>query len=186
METTQTHTRATTSHCLCGVIVYEDANAYVRALNMYLHLVVHLRREVPFHFSWWSFDQLLDAPTAEQARQSVAKADLVVFSAKPAANWPRSFKAWLESWALPQRKRLGAIGALLTSAAGAKTGERGRLTYLKKVATRLHVDFLSAKNTPLWRSAKDDSTKRPTTGSPRNLVAAPDPAAASPYYGING
>lgn len=186
MEITQTHSRAKVATPLSGLIVYENALAYVRALNMYLHLVVHLRREIPFQFTWCSFDELRNAQAAEKARITAASADLVVFAAKPAENWPHELRTWLESWTQPRQKRFGAIGALLTPADRKSNEDCGRQTYLKALAARMGVDFLTAKTEPMPAIADRMEAEPYKVHDFPVIAAAAHQPNASPYYGING
>lgn len=172
---------------LSGVLLYENRDAYARALDLYAYLAFKIAKEIPLDFSWWEFSMLNNKPEAEAARAAVGVADLVIVAAHPAADWSREFKLWVESWTLPKQKRLSAVGALLTPTDSYPNGICGRHAYLQYVAASLEVEFLTAAADPTASLMKAKLESGATIAEPEfepmNVVDRPD---YSPYCGING
>jgi hypothetical protein len=172
---------------LCGVLLYEDREAQARALNLYAYLATEVAREIPLEFSWWAFPTLHDTTHARAARNAIATADVVIVAAKAAADWPREFKIWVESWALPKSKRLSALGALLSPGEAGGAAVCGRHAYLQYVAARQQLDFLAAAPDATTQMMK---TKLGLSSAPNAAQIGPDDIpdhpVYSPYCGING
>jgi hypothetical protein len=185
--TTEMITSDETDRPLCGVLLYENREAYARALDMYAYLAVVVSQEIPLQFSWWAFSMLHDAQHAAAARIAVAGADVVIVSAKPAADWSAGFKHWIESWQLPKAKRLSALGALLSPPQPVVAHQCGRQTYLQHVAARMGLDFLSVAGAAETAVKK---VKMRFVASEASAEQEPSPVAKRPDYcsfgGVNG
>jgi hypothetical protein len=173
---------------LSGILMYENREAYARALNLYAHLAIEVAREIPLHFSWWAFATLRDRANAAVISNAVAEADLVIIAAQPGTDWPVEFKRWVDSWTLPAAKRLSALGALFAPTHLEFAGVCGRQTYLQHGAARWQLDFLTATSEPTGELMKNKlglvaATTMDFETEPMNVTDRP---AYSPYCGING
>jgi hypothetical protein len=172
---------------LCGVLMYEDRDAHARALNLYAHLAIEVAKDIPIEFTWWAMPVLQSPKHAAAAHAAVQLADMVIIAARPGADWPPAFKAWIDSWALPAEKKLGALGALFLPASNGSKGMSGRHVYLQYIAAKLNLDFLAApaESTAGILKSKLGLSPAAKPGAPE-VYQTPDRPDYSPYCGING
>ena len=99
---------------------------------------------------------LLDqSAEARKAAERAARADLIVFSLSAAGDLPEGVKLWIESWLGKRGEREGALVGLVE-------GERGlggvaclKEIYLRHVAHRAGMDYVSHAPPTNWRGIPD-------------------------------
>ena len=129
---------------VCAVVVaYEDTATRDRAVLLCDHLVNKLWDDLDFELSWWKFDFLRDPQIAAEAAAAAGKADMVVFSAHAAQEFPPTVKTWVESWVANRDGRDSALVALIGMEEDLTKGTSPIHIYLRDVAHRAKMDYLS-------------------------------------------
>jgi len=136
--------RRSDSAAVCSVVVtYEDTTTRDRAISICDHLVHKLWEDCEFEFSWWRFDYLRDPEIAVAAVAAANGADLIIFSAHAVQELPRAVKAWIETWLVKRENRESALVALIGTAPELMQGVSPTHIYLRDVAHRAKMDFLT-------------------------------------------
>jgi hypothetical protein len=125
------------------VVVYEDAAAREQAVDFCDQLVNRFWAGFEFDVNWWSFDLLQNEPTARAAAEKAAQADLVILSAPRQEDFPASVKGWIESWLRRRGDREGILAGLVDRGVGASGRETPKHHYLRQVAHRGAMDYLT-------------------------------------------
>jgi hypothetical protein len=126
-----------------GVVVYEDTQTRDRAVQLCDRLVHRFWTDLAIDFTWWRFDYLRDDKLARLATEEVSGADMVVFSARGEQNLPIGVQSWIGGWSPRQRNRPAALVALIGLDGDRARGITPVHTYLRNVAQRVHMDFLT-------------------------------------------
>ena len=126
------------------VVVCEDAAIHAHALRLCDQLMMAYWTEVEFEFNWWLFASLSDPQKALAAVRAAADANMIVFAAHPEGDLPEPVKAWVESWLTVRGEREGALIGLVREADGTKSSASPKHAYLREIAHRAKLDFLSA------------------------------------------
>ena len=94
---------------------------------------------------WVQFNALAQDDGARELAQCACAADLVVFAARRAGEWPDEIKRWIENWIPERGEREGAIVGILMSDAPSGPVEIASLKeiYLRNAAHRAGMDYLS-------------------------------------------
>jgi hypothetical protein len=98
---------------------------------------------VEFEFKWWQFAGLADAENALAAASAAADADMILFATHPEGELPGTVKSWIEVWLDKRGAREGSLIGLTGKAAETKGRATGKHIYLREVAHRAKMDFLS-------------------------------------------
>lgn len=125
------------------VAVYEDPAARERAVGFCDQLVARFWARFEFDVSWWSFALLEEAESAKEAAAKAARADLIVFSATPAGDFPVAVKAWIESWLAQRGEREGLLAGLLEPGEHPGGREGQKHNCLRNAAHRGTMDYLT-------------------------------------------
>jgi hypothetical protein len=135
------------------VVIYEDSALRERAVQF----CERLAAETPeMEMDWWSF-QLLDHPSmAHSAVDRAATADVVVFAMVSRGDLPEEIKMWIERWLNKRGEREGALVGLLHREEGWHGMASFREIYLRHVARRSGMDYLS-HSAPTIQHAIPDS-----------------------------
>jgi hypothetical protein len=138
------------------VVVYEDGAAREYAVRSAPHLVESHPLETSTVVEWWSFARLSESEGAGEAAISAAAADLLIFVVSPAGDLPEELKLWIENWIARRSEREGTIIGMM--AGSASPGEIACLKeiYLRHVAHRAGMDYLSQVPSA-WGRAMPDS-----------------------------
>lgn len=134
---------------LAVVVAYEDRVTRDRMIRIHDRVKASLQEKVEFRFNWWRFDHLKDSELFAEAVRSAVAADLIVFSAHAGGQFPRHITAWINAWAKQRDCRPGALGALIGLKNDAQSGITPRHFYLRQLAERTGMDFLSQAAIPL-------------------------------------
>jgi hypothetical protein len=133
----------TGSEVFSALIAYEDAATRQRAMQVCERLVQKFWKDMEFDFSWWRFDFLRDAEFARQAGRRATRSDLILFSAHARRELPSVVEKWIETW-LPGRGDLdGVLVAMIGTAEDELKGLSPIQVYLREVAQRGNMDYLS-------------------------------------------
>lgn len=122
------------------VVIYEDSALRERAVQFCERLAV----ETPeMEMDWWSF-QLLNHPSmAQTAVERAAVAEVVVFAMGSRGDLPEEIKLWFEKWLNKRGEREGALVGLLHREEGMQGMASFREMYLRHMALRGGMDYLS-------------------------------------------
>jgi hypothetical protein len=137
------------------VVVYEDSAARERAVAFCDQLVSRFWAGFEFDLSWWPFAQLEEAGSASTAAEKATRADLIVFAANVAGDFPRPVKVWVESWLDQRGDREGLLIGLLDPAGRASGWEAHRHCYLRSAAHHGSMDYLTEVPQDISRSIPD-------------------------------
>ena len=125
------------------VVVYEEAAARERAVAFCDQLVNRFWAQCEFDIVWCSFASLQEPDPARAAAKKAARADLILFSAAPEGEVPLPVRAWIESWLDPRGEREGMLVGLLEPVAGICGPQGPRHHYLRHMAHRAALDYLT-------------------------------------------
>ncbi|HVY69950.1 MAG TPA: hypothetical protein VHH73_08475 [Verrucomicrobiae bacterium] len=122
------------------VVIYEDSALRERAMQF----CERLASDTPgIDMDWWSF-QLLGHPTmAQTAVERAAGAEVVVFALGARGDLPDEIKLWIEKWLNKRGEREGALVGLLRQEEGMHGVASFREIYLRHIARRGGMDYLS-------------------------------------------
>ena len=125
------------------VVVYEDAATRESGVTFCDQLVGRFWAKCEFEVSWWPFAVLDQAPTAKEAAERAAKADLIILSAIPDGDFPPHVKDWLETWLSWRGDREGMFVGLIAPSGESAGGEGQKHYYLRNAAHRGAMDYLT-------------------------------------------
>jgi hypothetical protein len=137
------------------VVVYEEAAARQRAVDFCDLLVERFWAKCGFQLTWWPFELLEQRPSAVEAAEKARDADLIVFAADPEGELPISIRAWMESWVSRRGEREGALVAVLCPQTGSNLEAANRHIYLRTIAHRAGMDYLTEMPSNLFRCMPD-------------------------------
>jgi len=133
------------------VVVYENADARETAVTFCDSLVRKFWNDCDFEVNWWSFQLLEDAASASAAAEMASQANLIVFAANREGDLPFALKMWVEAWRRRRGEREGALVGL-----GDPGGrENLKFGYLRDLARRATMDYLTELPQGLSRSIPD-------------------------------
>jgi hypothetical protein len=124
-------------------VVYEDAATRAEAVSFCDRLMERFWAECEFDVGWWSFDHLKEGDSAKEASQKAVEANLVVFAVRPEGGISPGFDAWIETWLTHRGDREGTLVGLLTSGNELLDDAAGKHVYLRNVAHRAGMDYLT-------------------------------------------
>jgi len=141
--------RSDSGEALAVAVVYEDSATRDRAMSLCDHLVHKLWEDIDFEFSWWKCDYLCDAGIAADAAVAAGRADMIIFSGDADRELSPAVKTWTETWAARRENREGALVALVGMGNGPVQGAGTSHIYLRDVAQRAEMDYLTNLSDPL-------------------------------------
>jgi hypothetical protein len=136
------------------VVIYEDPSLRERAVRFCEHLAEHQFPELTL--DWWSFPVLSQPAVSHSAVEKAVGADVVVFAMAAGGDLPDEVKLWIEKWLNKRGEREGAIVGLLRCEEGMHETASFREIYLRHIAHRAGMDYLSHA-VPTRRRAMPDS-----------------------------
>ena len=134
------------------VVIYEDTAAREQAVDFCDQLVKRFWASFEFEVSWWSFGLLQNEPVAMEAAEKAARADLVILSALQHEDFPVRVKGWMESWLSRRGDREGILAGLLGPGLAESGLEAPQHLYLRQVAHRGAMDYLTQVPQNILRS----------------------------------
>ncbi len=137
------------------VVVYEDTMTRELAVKFCDHLVERFWTTDEFEVSWLSFADLQEARPAHEAKQKAAVANLIIFATWPETSMPVEIRGWIENWVSQRGDREGALFGLLDHASGLTGRTAEKYVYLRAVAHRAGMDYLTEVPQNLLRSMPD-------------------------------
>jgi hypothetical protein len=124
------------------VAVYEDPTNRERAVQFCERLMVE-QKSPDVNMDWWSFPLLGEPTLGHNAAEKAATADVVVFAMHARGDLPEVIKLWIEKWLNKRGEREGALVGLLNREDGSHEMPSFREIYLRHVARRAGMDYLS-------------------------------------------
>ncbi len=150
---------------LAVVVVYEDTLTRDRALAVCDELVQQFWTKVEFEFNWWRETFLTDSIIAGEASWYATNADLIIFSIHAEGELSSGTTAWIETWLDKREKRDGALIVLLGTPADPKTAGDLKPRYLRRIAQRGGLDYLSSI-LPITQRARQTTSVPDQTPNP--------------------
>ena len=136
-------------------VVYEDSAARERAVDFCDQLVQRFWGRFEFEVNWWSFQALQEHGMALDAADKAARANLVVLSSLGPQDLPARVKTWIESWLSRRGDLEGILAGLIEPADAVGSPEAGKHLYLRQVAHRAGMDYLTQVPQDISRSIPD-------------------------------
>jgi hypothetical protein len=134
---------ATRANDVCRiVVVYEDAAAHDRAMELAGRLEEEMGAELPFIFESWNFKNLGEPASAREATSAAARADIILVSAH-GNDLPSAVGRWLELCALERTTDEGALALFLAEPFMLSAASEAVITRLQHAAGLLRMDFVS-------------------------------------------
>jgi hypothetical protein len=136
-------------------VIYEDNPAREWGVGFCDQLVGRFWDRCEFNVGWWSLDMLKDAATAREAAANAAAADIIVVAAAPEGDFPLHAKNWLDLWLDQRGQREGMLVSLTGAQESARVLEGRREAFLRNVAHRAAMDYLTHVPPDLSRAMPD-------------------------------
>lgn len=127
----------------CIVVVYETPAIREHAVGFCERLAREQESAVHSEMNWWSFRLLSNSIAGEDAAQHAAAADVAIFAMDAAGDLPDEIKWWIEKWLNKRGEREGALVGLLARDEPAADVASFREIYLRNIARRAGMDYLS-------------------------------------------
>jgi hypothetical protein len=139
------------------VVVYEDATAREEAVRFCDHLMRRFWSRYEFLVGWWSFGVLqLPQEASKEAAEKAREADVIVVATRPESEIPPGIRDWIETWSTQRGDREGALVGLMDPGGGASGAAAEKYVYLRSVAHRGAMDYLTEVPQSLsWRAVPD-------------------------------
>jgi hypothetical protein len=136
------------------VVIYEDPSIRERAVQFCERLVAD-QQSPDLNMDWWSFPLLSHSEMAHSAVEKAARADVVVFAIEARGDLPDEIKLWIEKWLNKRGEREGAIAGLLHGEDDRHGMASFREIYLRHIARRAGMDYVSHAEPTLRRAIPD-------------------------------
>ena len=124
-----------------ALILYQDLPAGKRAMEVLQNLVGQIGCACFFRYRLFSFGALQLPQMHDDAAEHAAKADLILISLGPDAEFPLGVKTWMESWIGKRKNRSCALIALMGQTQHSANEPTSPQAYLQEVARRGRMDF---------------------------------------------
>jgi hypothetical protein len=138
----------------CVVVVYEEPAIRERAMR-FCERLADEQKSPEMDMEWWSFALLSEPSRAHDAVEKATRADVVVFAMEARGDLPTEIKLWIEKWLNKRGEREGALVGLLGRREGIQEMASFREIYLRHVARRAGMDYLSHAAPTLRRAIPD-------------------------------
>ena len=175
------------AEALTVAVIYEDGATRDRAMSLCDHLVHKLWEDIDFEFSWWKCDYLNDPGIAADAAVAASRADMIIFSGDADRDLSPAVKTWTETWAAQRENREGALVALIGTGNGPIQGSGSSHIYLRDVAQRTEMDYLTNLPDPLSETVNGSVQAIASRSAPVSSVLDSFLQRVSPasHWGIN-
>lgn len=124
-------------------VVYDDAEAQQTAVGFCDGLVTRFWEQFEFEVSWWSLELLENEGCAQTAVKKASLADIVVFATGSCEGVSPGFDQWVERWLREREEHEGTLVGLLPRRAFADFGTSAMSRYLRTIAHRAGMDYLT-------------------------------------------
>lgn len=125
------------------VVVYETPAIREHAVKFCERLIHEQESVTMAEVNWWSFRLLGHSTAGAGAAQKAAGADVIVFAMHAVGDLPEQIKLWIENWLNRRGEREGALVGLLAREDLSHDVPPFREIYLRHIARRAGMDFLS-------------------------------------------
>ena len=125
------------------VVIYETAAIREHAVKFCERVAHEPESAGTAEMNWWSFHLLEHRAAGADAAQKAALADVVIFAMDAAGDLPDEIKLWIETWLNRRGEREGALVGLLAREERPNDVAPFREIYLRHIARRAGMDFLS-------------------------------------------
>jgi hypothetical protein len=136
------------------VVVYESPAIREHAVRFFERLAEE-KKAAATGINWWPFQLLTQPASGDDAAQSAANADVIVFAMNASGDLPNEIKLWIEKWLNKRGEREGALVGLLKREEPREMASF-REIYLRHIARRAGMDYLS-RGAPTANKAIPDS-----------------------------
>ncbi len=138
----------------CKVVVLCESDPHrENAKKLCNALIDRFWTRCEFDVSWFSFDDLVDLKKSAASAREAGETDVLVVACAPEDHVPNELQLWVEQWISRRTDREGSLIGLLGSQADLCSG---RETYLRNVARRGGLDFLTGVPTALAGALPED------------------------------
>ena len=124
-------------------VIFEDAKAQEFAITFCDSLVRRFWSDFEFDVSWWAFEGLRQPDAADEALKKSSGADVIVFSLQSQSQIPAHVQRWTDAWLQRRGEREGALVGLLNAADESKDRAVVEQGFLRQLANRAGMDFLT-------------------------------------------
>jgi hypothetical protein len=126
-----------------AVVAYDDSLSQSHADRLYSWLIDEFRDEFDFDSRWWSFEQLSQARTAENAASVTKEADMVIISTA-GEDLPGHAKLWIETCLAGKGEQDMALVALIGTRSPQRESPVPAYAYLERVAQRAGLSYFAS------------------------------------------
>lgn len=160
------------------VVAYESFESGLHAAQVYQHLVEMLDHDYAFEVDFWRFEVLKVPSIGEVGANKAAQADLILIAVEGNSMLPVDFQLWVEKWI---EKKVGQDSALVLVARPTKESAPATvslLAYLRGVAARGAMTFISDSVTVLSRTEveyRSEQAVRTLPSGAEALLGSPAP-----------
>ena len=125
------------------VVVYASAEMRELAEAFCDRLMKRHWAKLNFDVGWWSFESLGISESAKTAASKSARADLVLFAARPQKELPFHVRLWADTWIRERSEHEGILFGLPTPDSGDPPEAAATRAYLRTLAHRAGMDYLT-------------------------------------------
>lgn len=131
------------------LIVYEDAAASRRALDVISRLAARTGHQVEFKTDFWRFDMLEDAGWRDTATRDVLAADMIILSTHETGELPPMIDRWLQEGLAQRGEKRTALLALFG------TGDIWSVSFRNEMRIQTPWELASPAMEPAVRAEKE-------------------------------
>jgi len=137
------------------VALSEDESGRERAKKFCNALMDRFWTQYEFEVSWFTFADLADMKRSTASAHEAGQTDMVIVACSAESQMPTDVQLWVEQWIAHRSDREGCLVGLVESPANLCSG---RETYLRNVARRGGLDFLTEIPDTLLGALPEDLT----------------------------
>ena len=126
-----------------AVVAYDDSLGRSYADRLYSWLIEEFRDEIDFDSRWWSFEQLSQTRSAENAARATMEADMVIISTA-SEDLPGYAKLWIENILAGKGEQDMVMVALIGMRNPQRESPVPAYTYLERVAQQAGLSYFAS------------------------------------------
>jgi len=142
VQSIKNQSKAQVPEAKCAVVIYENPSIRERAVQ-FCERLAEGQKFSTIEMEWWSFPLLGQPAVAGNAVEKAAGADVVIFAMESGGDLPDEIKWWIERWVNKRGEREGALVGLLHREDRPPDVASFREIYLRHIARRAGMDYLS-------------------------------------------